>query len=288
MEDELIINLVEDADEDSGFRLENAAGSNFRTGLIDSGTQLNVKARLVGVTHGRLASTEDPATLLNFEFRFMASGKRRFKQATVTLQFADSEGVASKDPEVLQVHPNGNFAINKTEREWTSKQGINAGLNVGSHLGGGELGVKWEMEETKKREYYTRLSGKSRVIGRTWGSDNAAIWKLEESKDKNTEGGIPSFMSTAVLLKRVGDSLFTFTINVKTDVDFVGTIRSLAGRERKDPIDPVEIDSKSQAQARSVRSLDPNEFDLTDLDELPKEATRVALVTISDGSSLTG
>ena len=105
-----------------------------------------------------------------------------------------------------------------------------------------------------------------------FGAENAAVWTLEENQDK--KDGILTFMCAAVLLRRVDDIPFNFTINIRTDVDFIGRVRTLFGLERTDPIDPVEIDPGQLHGTRGghgrVASLDPDKYDLAALDMIFK------------------
>ncbi|RSM19132.1 hypothetical protein CDV31_002053 [Fusarium ambrosium] len=287
MDNELIIHLLEDPIEDGNFRTKNAAGERFRTLLVDRGNELVTKVGIVGITHGTLTGSDDPATLLVFEFRFVATGGRRFIRAKVTLLFEDSEGERSNDPEVLHILPEGKYALNKTERVWSTKWSANVGANGGVEATRGEVGLVWEREETKRREFFTSLSGMRRVIREDWvGPENAVVWTFEENRQQ--EDGIPTFARAAVLLKRVDDVPFSFNVKVNTDVDFIGKVKTLFGMERKDPIDPVEVDPARQPRAGQVCSLDPEKHDLTKLDKVLDEAVEVLVVTVLDGASLTG
>ncbi|OAA35385.1 hypothetical protein NOR_07964 [Metarhizium rileyi] len=288
--DELVINLSEVPVEQGKFRTQNSSNERFRPLLVDRGNQLLTKVRIVGITHGELCETNDSATLLIFEFRFVATGGRRFKNASATFTFADSERQMRRDPVVHAICPDGQWALNRTEKIQTVKRGASAGIKAGVDLGGAELGFQWEATEAMSRGYYTALSGSSLVNRRPCvGDENVVVWELEENEDK--KDGIPTFMRAAVLLRRPFDTPFTFTVKIQTDVDFIGEMKTLFGMERKDQIDPVEIAPGVSPRARhaTVATLDPKAHNLREMDNLDlKQVAGVTVVTILDGAQLDG
>ncbi|KAI1775106.1 hypothetical protein F4818DRAFT_61496 [Hypoxylon cercidicola] len=289
MDEPLIVTLNEEPIEDGEFRIRNEKDQKFRPNLVDRGNSLSTKVDIVGITHGEFSKIADFGTLLVFELRFIATGGRRFKQATVTFRFEDAGGLTTRDPVVHAIAPRGRWALNKTEKVQNIKWGVNSGVNVGAGVAGGEAGILWEIEETKNRTYYTAVSGEKRVMRQGWtGEDNTAIWTLEENEDKSD--GIPTFLRAAVLLRRRENVPFSFAVKVKTDVDFVGKVKTLFGFERKDPIDPVEIDPANfpEAGRPTIRSLDPELNNLDKMDKLNlKKVASVMVVTVLDGDGLT-
>jgi hypothetical protein len=108
---------------------------------------------------------------------------------------------------------------------------------------------------------------------------------MEENRHKRD--GIPSFFRAAVLLQRKDDVPFSFTIKVQTDVDFVGQIKTLVGMERKDPVDPVEVDPKAIDKAGRVGALEPQQFDLARMERLELgDVANVVIATAADRSDL--
>jgi len=288
MGDQLVVNLLEEPIEEGEFRTKNKSGEKFRPILIDRGNQLLTKVDIVSITHGELAESDDLASLLIFEARFVATGGRRFKSASVIFRFEDSEGQLSRDPVVHAISPDGKWALNKTEKVQNVKWGANVGINAGIEPVGVEAGVLWEVEEVKSREFYTAMTGVKRVMRKGFfGEENVVIWTLEENNDK--EDGIPSFLRAAVLLRRPYDVPFTFTVKVKADVDFIGEVKTLFGLEKKDPIDPVEIDPGkiSKMGYSTVKTLDPKIHDLKEMDNLIlEEVAGVTVITVLDGDKL--
>lgn len=240
MSNQLTINLFEEPIEDGEIRTKNLPGEKFQPVLIDRGNQIHTKVDIVGITHGEIGESDDLASLVVFEFRFIATGGRRFKSASVIFRFEDSEGKMNQDPVVHTISPDGQWALNKTDRVQNFKWGANAGLKAGIGPFDLEAGVRWEVEEAKSRNFYTALTGSKRIMRRGFnGEENAVFWTLEENEDK--ADGLPTFMRAAVPLRRPYDVPFTLTVKVKSDVDFIGEIKTLFGLETKDPIDPVEI-----------------------------------------------
>ncbi|ETS78895.1 hypothetical protein PFICI_08748 [Pestalotiopsis fici W106-1] len=271
--------LLEEGDPNSGFRTQNLPGDKARSVLIDEGKALILKATLVSVTHGSYTEDGDPATLLVFEFTFISVERaRRFSSATITLTFDDASENLRNRPEVVAISPSGQFAINKTTSSRDLKQSVNAGLN-GTVLGvGGEVGYTWETSKVEEKSHATTLIGLKRVVG-GWGKDNRVIFKLDE--DEITKEGIPSFLRTAVLLKRRDDVPFRFTIEVDTGVDFGSKIRRLFGRKNPDAIDPVELDDETDLEELGITTLDPNKVDLDNMRDLNiKEQADVIIATL--------
>jgi hypothetical protein len=289
MENELVVNLYEVPEEEGIFCTKNLPGEKFRSLLVDRGSQLHCKVSIVNITHGGLAEGDDLATLLVFEFEFLATSGRRFKAASVTLQFKDSEGKMVQDPVVHAISPNGKLALNKTEKKQNIRFGVNASINAGSEVARGEVGMFWEVEESKKQEFYTALTGSKRNQRRMHiGEDETVKWTLEENKDK--KDGIPTFMRAAVLLRRPENVPFTFTVNVKTDVDFLGQVKTLCGLGKKDPIDPAEVDPRKSTSARRqprLESLDPQIHNLNEMSKFDlHQVADVRVATVLDGGWL--
>lgn len=288
MPDPIVINLFERPIEDGEFRIKNLPGETFRPHLVDRGNQLSVKIDIVGITHGEILESGDLATVLIFESRFVATGGRRFRRASVAFKFEDSEGHTTRDPVVHAISPEGQWALNKTQKVQNFKYGANASITAGTAMAGAEVGLLWEVEEVRSRQFYTTLTGVKKIIRRGFlGGENVVIWKMEENEEKND--GIPTLLRTAILLRRSDDVPFTFTVKVESDVDFVGEVKTLFGLEKKDPIDPVEIDPEGipKAARTMVKTLDPKYHNLKAMDRWNlKEVADVAVVTVLDGADL--
>ncbi|KAK0623857.1 hypothetical protein B0T14DRAFT_425149 [Immersiella caudata] len=255
---------------ESGYRTKNAPGQVARSVLIDRGESLVLRASLASVTHGDFSSDSDnAASLLVFEFRFLSNSGRRFKKATITLLFDDASGDLRNCPEVHAIAPpEGKIAINKATSTKDIKHGVNAGVNVGMSGAGAELGYTWEASQVKETVHATTLTAFKRCEGRDWGAPNMARWVIEE--DHVAKGGIPTFLRSAVLLRRRDDVPFNFTIRVEYDTDLKGVFKRLIGQERPDPVDPVQLHNETARDLEDLRivTLDPRLVDLGNMKEM--------------------
>jgi hypothetical protein len=247
----------------------------------DYGDQLITRATVAGITHGTLAPSEDPGTLLLLEFRFisMQSG-RRFTGCNITISFEDSDKRDEFCPEVWRVSPEGAFALRKSSQQRSTKYSGNAGLNAGMSALGASLGTAWEMKTVENKDQWTRLSGTRKELGRN-NKDDAVVWAMQEnSRDKS---GIPTFVRAAVLLRREADVPFNFVIKIRAQVDMgtLNDLRTLFGKQKVERVSPVRIDSSVDPKTLKVASMDPKVVDLTRMDELDLDTLAdVTLVTL--------
>ncbi|KAF2658951.1 hypothetical protein K491DRAFT_713194 [Lophiostoma macrostomum CBS 122681] len=253
--------LLEEGDPNSGFRTKNAPNEKARSVLVDEGNALVLRAALISVTHGDFTIGGDAATLLIFEFNYLSmKGSRRFTSGKIKLRFDNAKGDVKNRPIVDKIAPTGAFSINKTTSRRDIHQVLNAGIN-GEAIGiGPELGYLWETNVTKEKEHATRLAGVQRMLSEGSGRDDTVVWTLEE--DPVRKQGIPSFLRSAVLLRRRADVPFYFTIDVTTGVDFEGRLRRLLGMDKRDPVDPVQVDGGTNLTELGIASLDPKAGDI--------------------------
>ncbi|KAK4182500.1 hypothetical protein QBC35DRAFT_518801 [Podospora australis] len=226
----------------------NRPGDAARRVLIDRGGALVLRATLVSVTHGNFTPDRDAASLLIFQFNFLAvNSSHRFTKVWITLTFDHVSGNANNRPEVWAIAPEGKLTINKSIMTKDVKQGINTGIK-GQWAGvGPELGYVWEASQVKESAHATTLTGVKRLFA-NHGKDNGVIWGLKE--DSQTKEGVPTFLRAA------------------TETDFGGRIRRLFGREKADQVDPVQLDSGTNLEELGIGSLRSDEVDLTNMKEL--------------------
>ncbi|KAI6082061.1 hypothetical protein F4821DRAFT_274468 [Hypoxylon rubiginosum] len=267
MADPIIFNLSEERIEEGEFQTRSKP---LNTPLI--------KFEIVGITHGKLTRKGDLATLLSFEFRFIAPQScQRLTKVSVDLKFEDTEGQTSRDPVVHAISPEGSWEIGKTEVVRDVKYGADSSAHAGNEVLGAERGTLWGVKGLKSREFSISLTGVKNCAGK----DNVVNWTLHENEYK--ESGIPTVMRAAILLRRPEDLPFTFTVKVKTQVPYIGEMKILYGLERMAPIDPVGVDPGRFPRAgRAVlKTLDPKTYDLQEMDTLDLEhAVDVALLTL--------
>ncbi|UKZ61338.1 uncharacterized protein TrAtP1_002604 [Trichoderma atroviride] len=207
-----------------GANIDNGGDS---TGLIDvniGGDALIVQCDLVQAVHGFLYS-DQPATLAVFQFGFVPRGNnRRFKEVKVTLTFSAGD--------VKAITPSNTWAIFKSKTEREVSHSVNPNLEASCGPGKGSLGYTWQLKKTDKIKGHARVEGIMRTQGhssRRGGRKNTVFWGLYENKA--IKSGIPSFMQTAVLLKRdklVEDPLgerFSAKIMISGEVDRLTNVK---------------------------------------------------------------
>ncbi|PNP43519.1 hypothetical protein TGAMA5MH_04491 [Trichoderma gamsii] len=197
------------------------------TGLIDvdiGGDALIVQCDLVQAVHGFLYG-DQPATLAVFQFGFVPRGNnRRFKEVEVTITFSAGD--------VQAITPSNTWAIFKSETEQEVSHSVSTNLEASCGPGKGSLGYTWQLKKTDKIEGHARVEGMMRTQGhgfRRGRRKNIVFWGLYENKA--IKSGIPSFMQTAVLLKRdklVEDPLgerFSAKIMISGEVDRLTNVK---------------------------------------------------------------
>jgi hypothetical protein len=266
---------------DIDLRPEGQEGAEFRTHppefrkvVVQShrGDALLARATIDSITHGEISRGGDPATLLVLEFRFISmQSSRRFTHCSITVTFEDSGGDLEARPEVHSVAPEGVFALNKTSALREVKKGGNVGANAGSASLGASFGYAWDMSEVQKKDHYARLRGSKKILdgGET---DNAVVWSMEEDDAPNKKEGVPTFLRTAILLRREADVPFNFLIKIRSKVDFMtgleSELQSLFGRKKVEKVDPVQVDSGIDPTKLRVKSLDPRTIDSSNMGEI--------------------
>uniref|UniRef100_A0A093X7X1 Ankyrin-3 n=1 Tax=Talaromyces marneffei PM1 TaxID=1077442 RepID=A0A093X7X1_TALMA len=252
----------------------------------EHGDSLLARANIVGITHGTMNPGGDPATLIVFEFRFLSmNSKRRYTDCHITIAFEDSDGDVNFCPEVYRVSPDGLFGILPTQRSREVTFGGNAGFLFGPSVGpSANAGFLWELKQTETIIDSARLSGTRKELGDS-DKDDAVVWAMQENS--RTKSGVPTFLRTAVLLRREADVPFNVSIKVRANVDFsladaAADLRSLFGKKRVERVRPVQIDASVDLAQLKVSTLDPKKADFTKLDELDLEQMADPFVAASD------
>lgn len=169
---------------------------------------VSLSAKLTGVRHGSFGEQRDDAeaTLATFEFRFDATNKVRFTEATVTIIFS-YQNPAPNDPrlQVASIAPKGLFAYD----------GISVEDPTGSIVGG------------IYRSIGAKITGTIVNRGEESGWDNGAVWVLSE--DKTRQEGIPDRLGVAVLLQR-GPRPFKASVNIKASTSQGSLLGNLSNK----------------------------------------------------------
>lgn len=140
---------------------------------------------------------------------------------------------------------------------------------------------KWERKYERNYDTHTLLVGRKALEGRNIGSMNAAQWALFENRAR--QDGVPSYLRTAVLLKRGSDERFFGTIQITTDVggfSFEGTIQNVLGRTEK--VDPVIFDPRVPPMRPLDGFIDPSDLASCNLKELAAVHSAEILTTAED------
>jgi hypothetical protein len=242
------------------------------------------------------SSKGDPYTLVIFEWR--ADPERqglRFKEVVIEVSFAavgprgDAEKEAVQlrnhgfnenywDPEVVRMVPTGTSWYNPTPHKIAGKNVLEIGFSAGfaPYL---SISPKYTMERhvDVDRTDAVKVVGSPAVVGLSRNRANAVRWTMLENESQRS--GVPTYLRTAVLLKRhpKDNGLFLGTVKVTTHIswweDLKEKVRKLSGAVKKDePIifDPTEEEPSSfDAQKATLDEVDlEKEFKIVTLEPL--------------------
>ncbi|RYP49673.1 hypothetical protein DL768_004669 [Monosporascus sp. mg162] len=272
---ELTFDLVPEGGH-SGFHLLNVDDDDFRrvwAQTTNGSSPLSVRVKLAELHHGKIVYEEEicQATLLLFEIRFESSlQERRYKSAKVTLEFFDRDGKAKQDPHVVRLAPDKMHWLNKTTYDKTTSRGASLGVQAGAEVAGAEATVQWDVEYTKPKKFKATLTGKPHHSEgrRPHKNENAVTWTMQENKDECD--GVPSFLQTAVLLKRTYNVPFFARLRIKSNVDFATLLRRALPftTDQDKTIDPV-VFMPGNVQVRDSSITGITEADLKHMHKLP-------------------
>ncbi|CAK7226327.1 hypothetical protein SCUCBS95973_006164 [Sporothrix curviconia] len=278
--------------EKNAFHLANLSDEDFRTVLAQTTSQkspLNMRIKIIEVHHGNMIFEEEEvlATLIVFEFRFQSRLQgHRYEEVSVNIEFLDKAGNGRRDPTVVALAPDRMHWLNKTTYDQRTKLSTEAGISGGSTgLASADAKVSWEMEQTRPLKFQATLTGNpTRSAGKLGDGENAVAWTMTENRD--AADGVPSFLQTAVLLKRVNNAPFIGRLSMSSSVDLksVGSRLRSATSDKDKIIDPVAFDpSKSQVRNNKVSGITPADLESMDLIDL----TKMFRVNLSEQDDLT-
>jgi hypothetical protein len=259
----------------NSFHTTNTGNSEFRTVMARSpnpgGSPLSMRAKIVEVHHGKMMhqGKECFASLLVFEFRFQSAlNSSRYRSVSIMLEFFDKEHKAWRNPVVVELSPDKQRRLNRTTVSKTVTKGMNATATAGVDIGGIDAGIKWEVQETKDVKYSARLTGTPCCSEGNSGEDNAVIWAMDENPSEGD--GVPSFLQSAVLLKRSHQMPFTAKLRISSKVDWISAARRIlpVATDKDKIIDPVTFaPGVSQVTCSTATGIMPD--DLKSMDKLP-------------------
>ncbi|KAL4890046.1 hypothetical protein BDV59DRAFT_195334 [Aspergillus ambiguus] len=217
----------------------------------------NAKAMI----HGKLrADSSKMATLLVYEFRFRSYKGARLKEADISFEFEPRPRGTGRIS-VAKVRPDGVHKMEKIEQ--AEGKDIQAGVSVGvMQTAGLEVGVGHSVEKVAK--YHTVITGDRPQD--EWGDFYKARWSLTENKAQ--ADGIPSELTTCVLLERDDDQDFVCVPIISVKANFLTTVATLFSA--RDPDDPVyfSVDEPPFDLLEGRVKIDRDSLGATDLDQL--------------------
>ncbi|KAI0850333.1 hypothetical protein F5Y00DRAFT_233114 [Daldinia vernicosa] len=237
------IYLDEVGDEGSGYHIRNDPNPSRRyqrETVTEQRGAVAIRCKSREVIHGFLdPDSNEFATLLVYDFSFNAvKPGRRITAATIALNFSNSaQGEAP--PRIQNLFPFGHFVMLPTTRqESTARSGeINAGIQFGGELGGA---LKWEKTTSFDANDATILNGSTECDD--FGNEIGASWVLHENR--STKTGIPSFLRTAILLRREDDDKFQCTAEIHVKADWKTELENFFGSRSSD--DPILFDPEKK------------------------------------------
>ena len=226
---------------ESGYHIQDLPGQKQREYLVQYGygSSRIVKGRLVDVIHGRLNPSGAPASLIVSTIKFLGSTpSKRFRSAKITWDFAYADDGDDDWPEVHKISLDDQFVMKRSTVDKSTETSVEAGVQGGGGPAGLSLSTGWSRAQSVTIDDHISVFGSSVFTQKNAGEPNGAKWILEENRSQNS--GIPSSLTTAVLLKRKPDKAFVGTIQINAKMGVASAMEDLFGRKPK--VDPVVFD----------------------------------------------
>ncbi|KAI9747643.1 MAG: hypothetical protein M1815_004014 [Lichina confinis] len=229
-----------------------------RRGAID------IRCRSREVVHGFFDDDgDDFATLLVYDFHLDSTKRaRRVASANVTFTFSSSV-TGGPAPEIHAIAPLGRYSLMTTTQDESFTRGgelrTDAG-QMGVSLGGSYM---WEKTVSRTKSSDTRIFGAT--ISNMFGKEVGANWVLHENGE--TKSGVPSFLRTAILLRRTDDEPFECAVTMDVKADWKTDLKRFFGSKDKDDailfdpaLPPTNKLRKSGYDTDNLGSIDVEEF----------------------------
>ena len=262
------IPLYEAGDDGASSRPRGRPGEIQREHILQedsSGSELTIHGKLVNVVHGKYTPNGPPATLAIMQFEFVGSEphRKRFRKASIVINFVDNINKFSSDddPEVVAIAPYGGFAMCSSTEEERSRTKISiSGKFLTGTLGtsiGLETDSGWERRKSVVREDRITVYGSIRIEGRNLGPPNTAKWAISENKIQRH--GIPAVLRTAVLvLPRASSGKFQAIFDIEASVDILYNVQSrLKKFLGRSVVEPVHFSQDRKPMGPDLVDLDP-------------------------------
>ncbi|KAI1133244.1 hypothetical protein F5Y10DRAFT_260125 [Nemania abortiva] len=186
---------------------------------------LAMKATIKEVHHGKLKwdGSNSEGSLLLFHFHFKSEVKgRRYRKASVTLEFDEPWGRLDHYPAVIKVAPSDKEDRYLKRTSWLLETKLGH-INLSPPWV--DIGGSLENKDSGLVQFDARLTTEKHWSYKTSGSEDSVTWSIEENTGQ--EHGIPSFWQVAVLLRRVTANRFRVKLQVSGEVDWHSNDRQL-------------------------------------------------------------
>lgn len=223
---------------------------------------MNCSAR--AVIHGTLDSeSQTPATLLIYDFSFLAYRSSRIKDADISFEFQDKEGQGT--PTIYKMAPYLKHTMipSSEVHSRTLEAGISGAAGFGPvSLPSPNISVSSSREKTIEHQVEVVGDKPSDDYGRYY----RAQWYLKENESQKK--GIASFLRTCILLKRQHDGQFLMRPTVEAKANTATRILSLFATRTLD--DPIDLDPSLSPYQNGVDTTAIDRWNLgaVDMDEL--------------------
>lgn len=225
-----------------GFHTSNPPENRWqRATVTDRGGAVDIRCQAKAMIHGSLGpDTDELATLLVYEFSFDRA--RRFRRvASVNINFKFSSSVpGSAGPEVHDIAPMGEWSLGETTQQEHIERGTDLTLSgdfSGSTLGGTH---KWSKSVDRTTLDYTMLRGSTTCD--KFGRETGAKLVLHENTTALPKIGVPSFLRTAILLRRKTDECFECAVDLDIEADWKTRITRFFASKSQEKDDPIFFD----------------------------------------------
>ncbi|KAH7310221.1 hypothetical protein BKA65DRAFT_167607 [Rhexocercosporidium sp. MPI-PUGE-AT-0058] len=268
--------------EGAAFRLDNEVDEIQREHWAQyRDSNLSYQAELFAVTHGTIVPNGNHAVLLILDFHFAGSIQdgRRFKHVELTVAFGQKDRPIGQkpDPIVKQMAPVGTFGLDTTKESVEHVAEGNANVSAGPSLATVGIGGRYQKTTTVDHMRHAMLHGYRWIHKRNRGTQNAAVWKLDENHA--SKNGVPPQLRAAILIEVPQDcGPFKAELTVKANVDALYAI----GRAVRSTthIAPVYFDKKDGQWpdfGPSLKDITTNNLTGCDLESIGAAKTPVIL-----------
>jgi len=170
--------------------------------------------------------------------------------------------------------------MNITQSIEEKKRTVNTGADVSAPIGGGlNATLGWELTKSVEKTDRGTLIGLTRIEGKFNGPSvkNAARWILSENHSQSD--GLPSYLRTAILLKRKNNQQFEAGIKVQAEVDMRYSVTRSLRRFAGAKVDPIIFDPTVGPLGDTLVPVNLENLSATQVDKLCALRSTTAVTT---------